>query len=463
MHLRVHTLSRQERYEVACVARRAGLPQMTLRLLASIVRPPPKHVVTATDEEKAEYGAALVRIGATKEGIELLKSLDGEKLPQVYLYLSHAHFSRWEYEESIPVLQKYLKCPLSEYQQIIGQLNLVSAYVHERRSAEAIPLLDSLEESTKRLKLEALHGNTLERRAELAIYDRDWKMAERCLQMAEESVRNSGGLDLFFVEKWRTILSLLQDPGKNLDGIIELRRKAVERSHWETVRECDAFRAIVCQDRDLLHKVYFGTAFPGYRERLLQDYGPSADVPPSFNWGIGNGSQYKILHPLFQGSRDLKQGQLKYRLLRTLITDFYRPFRVAHLFSEVYPGERFHILYSRARIHEGIKELKKWLHSKKLPFKITEQGGAYQFTHLNSESAIVIPGAAWWARYQLRDLEQIEKQAGEKPFGAAELAKWLSIPRRTAFQRIQQGMEAGVFEKTGAGSKSKYYLKKLAG
>jgi hypothetical protein len=51
----------------------------------------------------------------------------------------------------------------------VGEINLASAYVHERNYEQAETLLEKLERDTQRENLPALYGNTLERMAELAI------------------------------------------------------------------------------------------------------------------------------------------------------------------------------------------------------------------------------------------------------------------------------------------------------
>ena len=176
---RLTSLTRGEKFALAAVARRAGLPYLTLRLLAPFVRPPPRHSVQASEAEKAEYAAALVRVGASREAMGLLGELNGKAVPQVFLYKAHAHITQWEYSLAIPMLQNYLKASLDDYQRIVGKVNLASAFVHERAYPEAEPLLIELEAQTRKLGLSSLHGNTLERLAELEIQRRRFKDAER--------------------------------------------------------------------------------------------------------------------------------------------------------------------------------------------------------------------------------------------------------------------------------------------
>ena len=181
-------------------------------------------------------------------------------------------------------------------------------------------------------------------------------------------------------------MKLLQNPKAGLTELIRFRVDAVGKEHWETVRECDSFRAIVCKDKALLLKVYFGTPYQSYRQRLLKDFGESVVIPESFVWQIGEGSKLgKREYDVFRAVPELKPGQLKYRLLRTLASDFYRPFRVTHLFSEVYPTDCFRLHGSASRIHEGVKVLRLWLKGHRLPLLISERRGQYQLASTGRE------------------------------------------------------------------------------
>ncbi len=391
----------------------------------------------------------------------MLQILRPDQVPQIWLYEAHALFTQWDYEKAIPVLRKYVKADLSDYQRTIGKVNLASAYVHERYFEEAKHLLMELEEETRRNRLHALYGNTLERFAELAILERDWKSAERHLADADRAVKEAGGFDEFFVRKWRSILHLYQQPKAGSQEVKKLRGEAEKLSHWETVRECDAYRAIVTQNHDLLLRVYFGTPFPSYRKRLLQDFKASITIPEQFEWELlGEGKLKARCDLLIDNSafKDLKFGQVKHRLLKTLASDFYRPFRVAHLFSEIYPGERFRLNSSRARIHVGVRDLKLWLKGKRLPLQVVERRGEYQLHSKGPSVTLSIPSPQWWEKHSLKGLAELRARAGANPFSAADVAKWLALPRRTAFELIKEALEQRLLVKSGAGPHTRYKL-----
>jgi hypothetical protein len=353
------------------------------------------------------------------------------------------------------LLKDYLSRPLDDYQRIVGQVNLASALVHERHYHDAETTLGELEASTRRQNLSALYGNTLERRAELSIYQHNWLAAENCLKKAEDAVRQAEGFDAFFVRKWRIILHPFQHPKSGLRQLEQFREVARGNEHWETVRECDAHRAIVCKERKTLLHVYFGTPYRSYQERLLKDFEESVDLPEVYVWAFGKRKGENQKYDLFRDSTALKFGQLKHRFMKTLTSDFYRPFRVGHLFSEVYSGELFQVNGSRARIHEGIKDLRRWLKRNHIPLRILEHRGEY---HLSSEAqlGLVVHSNKWWHRNSLKGLDRIREKANSEPFSAVQVASWLDVPRRTAFELLKEGLEKKLFLKSGAGPSTRY-------
>ncbi len=455
---RPHSFTRAERFELAAVARRAALPWLTLRILTPVVRPSTKKSVTATTREKAEYAAALVRVGAGREGSEILAALDSNEFPQVLLYRAHALFTQWEYQTAIPVLEEYLGKDLDEYQRVIGEVNLASAYVHERHYEQAEILLSKLEISTQKQNLPALYGNTLERLAELAIDRKDWAQAEKHLTKAEIAVEQAAGFDAFFVKKWRSILTLSVSPRHGLRDFEKFEALALQNRHWETVRECDAFRAIICHDRELFLKVYFGTPYLSYRERLRRDYKAEVEIPDSLPFPLPSTSPRTGATENLDLLRNeaLKSGQLKHRLLKAMVSDFYRPARVAHLFSDLYPGESFELVGSRARVHVAMQELRSWFRKKRLPLRIVETQGEFRLTSSVSRLQLIVPSPRWWQQNPSGRLALARAYAGANPFSAGEFAQWLKIPRRTAFEILSESLQQGLLRKTGAGPTTRY-------
>src|SRR5262249_7305239 len=101
-------LAREQLLSVAALARRADLVSLALRLLNPLVRNTGKVPAEATEAEKAEYAASLIRIGATEEASLLLEGVDVDRAPETRLFQTYALVSRWEYARTIPLLQQYI-------------------------------------------------------------------------------------------------------------------------------------------------------------------------------------------------------------------------------------------------------------------------------------------------------------------------------------------------------------------
>ena len=57
------------------------------------------------------------------------------------LYRSFAYFFLWDYKKVVPLLEKYITAKsLSPYEVLIGEANLLSAYVFEEKSEKALVL-----------------------------------------------------------------------------------------------------------------------------------------------------------------------------------------------------------------------------------------------------------------------------------------------------------------------------------
>ena len=263
---------------LAQLAWRAGLPEVGLRVLNPLVRPTDRKPTEATPLETAEYAACLIKAGAVDEGAALLSPLDAEALPRVWLYRAFACVARWDYADSIPLLEAYLNCRgLSSYDRLVGRVNLAAALVLERRHRAAEYLLRQLlhEASVRRLKL-AL-GRVLELSAENFLLRRQWNRAESFLERARQALAGTEGVDLFIAEKTSAILDFLRKPGaKTLAGLRSARGKATVRRHWESVRDCDRAEALGGRDQKLLLRVCFGTPHDRFRHWIRIDYpGPA--------------------------------------------------------------------------------------------------------------------------------------------------------------------------------------------
>ena len=241
-------------------------------------------------------------------------------------------------------------------------------------------------------------------------------------------------------------------------------KEASLRRDWETLRDVDRQLGSAFQDQYLSHKLYFGTPFKAYRQ-LLGTFFSALQPPESFflchrwrNQPIGPRLEIRT-GELDSKEISIKPGALLHRLLKTLTTDFYRPFSVGTLFSKLFPNEHFHPLFAADRVAQSVKRLSK---------VFTEYGLPIEVRRLHNEYYLKVTGdATIHIRQSDLDTETEELKRsfyGEKLRGVSEdqalsvhdLASVWNTSIRTANRIIKEQSERGVLVKLGSGKNSRY-------
>jgi len=463
LHLKTHQVPAQYRLACAKSSRRAGIPHLGLKFLNSVVRPTGRLTQAATAEEIAEYGADLIGVGASSEALVLLASVKAD-VPEVMLFQAFAHFAQWNYRDAIPFLERYLRHPrIQGYSRLIGLANLGSALVHERAPA-ARYVLNELVTQTQKEKLPLLEGNARLFSAELEIYDRDWRTARHHLDKAERIFSGSESLEPLFLRKWRAVLEMSQaaNPTVKTAAIERVRNEALERRHWETVRDCDFHLAVCLKKPALAIHLIYGTPFASFREHLTKIFSETLEMPPAYTLELGTvekeGSVYSLdLQTGVMGKKraKLKVGQLPHRLLRTLASDFYRPFRGAQIHSALFPDEYFNPNSSPQRVRQLIARLRATLSENKTPLEIIESEGAYRL-RATSATRLRIPNRAPLSSVGLWVERLRQAFEGRESFTAAEVSAALETNLWTVRLALKNAKREGFLRQVGKGPASGY-------
>ena len=130
----------------------------------------------------------------------------------------------------------------------------------EKKYDDARELLQLVIREARKESYKTILANALERSAELSIGLKHWKTAETLLLEAESLISEKNNLYNLFIRKWMVFLNILSEgyPEHYQIKLKNLRAEAQQLQHWETVRDCDRFEAVVTQNKKLLLKVYFG-------------------------------------------------------------------------------------------------------------------------------------------------------------------------------------------------------------
>ena len=382
---------------IASLARRVSRGSLGVDILYPIVRPRDSKKAKATGEDIAEYAALLTYLGSWREALGLLKKLNPEEFPQVWLYQAFGFFAHWDYKGAIEPLQKYITSKtLSDYERLVGQLNLAAAWVNEKKYDDARELLQLVIREARKESYKTILANALERSAELSIGLKHWKTAETLLLEAESLISEKNNLYNLFIRKWMVFLNILSEgyPEHYQIKLKNLRAEAQQLQHWETVRDCDRFEAVVTQNKKLLLKVYFGTPHENFRQKLIREFKSTVVIPEFYVWGseLTEIDSSPLTLDVSEGvlktrnsegiisltGKTLAKDSLSFRLLSVLSSDFYSPFGDRYLFAQLYPKENYQPKSSKEKVCVVVQELRNWFHQNGVPLIITEKNGFFK-------------------------------------------------------------------------------------
>lgn len=453
--------------KTASLSFRAAQPYIGLRLLNPIVRVSEQGIGQATPTEIAEYAYGLIYIGAIEEALELLGKIPKTEVPQAGFYEASAYISQWDYEKSIPLLQTYIADErVAPYRRLVAQLNLAAAFIYVRNVQAASLLLREIQITASK----QMHGYVLAKAMQLdsenLILLKQWDLAKEALEEASKRFKTTSGFDRLFVNKLKRRIQIeTEGPSKSLlRDFGKLADEASKQGNWETVRDCDRLLAIYTKNEALFQKVYFGTPYLSYRERLLKECAEFT-VPSSYEWHPnGKGTRGKTLFSLdevtFGSEKDkFDRGSVLHQLLKTLSSDFYRPMRLATIHHRLYPAEFYNPDSSPARVHRSIVRFRKWVTANKLPINIAETNGDYSLKSTGHLSiGIPLPGAP--AIHLSDTLIKLMKLFPSDEFSMMEASKKLDVPVRTLSRLVSKCVEDSIIERRGAGPSSRYSFKK---
>jgi tetratricopeptide (TPR) repeat protein len=482
--LKIGSIPRSDIVTMANLARRVGMATWGLLLLRPILRSEKPIHPPANVAEKAIYAALLIKVGAVTEALALLKDHQEPNHPDVLLYSSYAYMERWEYGRVIDYLQKYLKCAqVSAYQKAIAKVNLAAALVHEEHHPEALDLLIELRAECQREKWSLLQGNCLEISAQIAIKQNKWNMTESLLDEAEKLNAEAHRYQLF-IEKWRVIAKLIQNPKSSavFAETEQLRAKAISMGAWETHRDLDLHLGMSREDQPLLVKLYFGTPYRSYR-RQIEDFfrlrgwtfpnsllWSFAESSPELSLGTTNEtSPQECVLNIYEGAKNgvalVKAGQNLHRLLILLSSDLYRPISIGYVFSQLYPKEFFNPLTSPSRVFHNIKRLRNMFTENKIPIHIMFDKGHSSLKPtgpvgllLQKNSALTPLSASKLS--QLAILKNLKKHFPFRSFSVGDAAQQTSLSPTTIRTILKNALLHRRVYSTGVGRATRYRFQK---
>lgn len=453
--LRVGEIPRENRLPLANICRRADLLLLGLKILSSVTGPNRAETVVPTAKELAEYAVLLERCGAVGEALRVLNDVNEKEAPEVPLYRAFCHFKSWDYQAAIPELKTYISATQAPYWNLVGQVNLIAAYVTCEQYDLALDLLERNIEFAGSNGFKRLQGNCFELRAQVQFRRADFAAARQSLNTAEKIFAQEDTLEQFFVRKWKCILKAFED--KDPADLLVLRSEAMQRKDWESVREADLFRLQLKFDPRLAEHLYFGTPFPCYRRRvesLLQRKIESEH----YLYGAPEAPVYDVATGRFDG-KDIGSGKQMHQVMAALLRDLYRPLRVGGLFAEVYPTTRFDIYSSPGRVHQMQFRFRNWLLENSVPAELVEHQNTYLLAlkgpcafKLSRESKVV---ESWWPLWN----QLSEKMPANHVVTASKVRELLGLKTSSSKRFLNWAVENRLLDREGSNNGTHYTAK----
>lgn len=449
-------IPREKLVDYANIARRVGAPDLIILWLHPIVYSDKSLQQKASFQERAIYGLGLLRVGAFAEAEKILDTVDPSADPQVYFYRASLQINQWNYKKALTPLRKYISHPqVPAYQKLVGRLNLCASLVALRSSDDAELEIATLLKKLIREKHQLLQGHLLEIRSQLRYEQEKYQEAIADLENSNELLAKADDASLIYVEKWKLLSELMQAPHSNetLQKIDSLKRKAKSLKEWELIRDCDLHVASAQQSSDLLLKVYWGSLFPNYKEKVKAMSKAAIGNEDIYSW-FPSEAPRSPEHSQAYDLTELAPTKLLKSLFFALTRDFYRPLRNTEILSALYPDEYYNPVSGPAKLQRLVARAHKWLLEQDIPFRIVSYRNSYKLEAANPKvnSAVVVKGTL-----QTRPKTYLPKELmTQKNFSAHEWAEFAGVSVRTALRQIEHHIKMGQIEAFAFGPRSRY-------
>ncbi|NQZ02794.1 MAG: hypothetical protein HRT45_19195 [Bdellovibrionales bacterium] len=391
-----------------------------------------------------------------------LGSLTNHSEAKTILYKAYIHIMQWQYKQSLVYLNEYInRSDISPYERLIAQTNVAAAHIFEGEYESADKVLKLLRGKTLQGGHSLLFSNAYELSAQVQLAFGENKSAQEFLDKGF-SIAKGGSSAHLYLEKEQALLKAETSGAEEAIRLLQaVRAKAVDQGVWETIRECDFYTAKFSENEKLLHCVLIGTPHESYRQRLIRSLKANFELKGSVQFSLprGNVKASTLLHlsdlRLSNTAKPIEKiGSLFHRTLLTLCSDFYRPFRIGTLFSELYPNEHYDPLHSPDRVHQVIRRVRKHLMKYNLEIGIKQKLGLYRLT--------TPPGLQFVK--DLKDHEQthdsnlvqkLKHHFGQESFSLKQAQALLQVSQSKTYYLIKPLVDQQL-EKISQGPKTRY-------
>jgi tetratricopeptide (TPR) repeat protein len=457
--LKLARVPREFRMRLANISRRVGKLSLGLKLLSPIIYPGRSRAgLPVTPKELSEYAVLLTRSGLHREALELLDRVNESEAPEALLYRAYVHFEQWSFGPTLPILLKYVNSDITEYQRLVGRVNLAYALISCGRHDESLALLKENLSLCEKGGHTVLKANCHELLTRLHIQRRDFAQAAKFLDTASMLMGASDTNENRLIQKWSAVLTSMKE--RDLNPLLEYRKGITGIRDSEFLREVDRFSLWVESDPARFNFLVFGTCSSEYREAVYQEIAQRPHQS-SYVFGALGAPLMDLLSGEIDGVQAIEAGGKCHSLLEFLLRDFYRPFKLGELHAGLFPGERYNIHSSPNRVRQIVHRTRQWIQERSLPISITEQQGYYSLRIAGPFSFLVPLDRLRVDGYRCH-FEQLRMIYGTgQTFQPHEARRKLSLPRTTFFRLAQWAVREGLLERLGSFNSVQYRISEL--
>ncbi len=461
--LRPSELPYPDMIKFANLARRAGLFEVSIRSIRSLIRGDdiPKLSAPLQAQVAAEYGASLLQVGAISESWQLLAKSASQN-PTARFYQGIWCLRTWDLEQAYTIFSE-LQENSSSYPAMVNQLNLIASAVALEKFAAAQENIELLESHLRTGTYPLLESNLVELKAQFYFGQRKLQAAQ---QLVDALPLKDASHPLYSVyhKKWSLLIKAYSDPGHVLESLKALRDLATARSDWELGREIDFHEAILTGDQQKFENVYLGSSSVNYRQRISK-YFPSFTGPVSAAVHVtGMGQGLPSIQPsaerffdlfLATSSKDKENrafslGSLLHLYLVQLTGDFYKVHLRGSLFEKLYPGEYYSYEVAKARFENLQYRLNKLSKESDFGFRILEINKGYKIAidpqwTLKIDTELLVDPPNDQNSFRVRYLQ---RTLGAKSFASEDVQKILDCKKTQATEFLATAVELGHISKS---------------
>lgn len=487
-----HSIPRSCATKFSELARRNGLPLLSLRALKPFLYP--KKILDAppSPDELMHYAASLTVIGATSESRRILETLPYDSHPKGLLYLAFALIHEWDYHKAIIPLRRYHEhSSLTDYERLIANLNLLNCFAALQDIESAQKTFEKIIGPAQAAGYAMIQANALELYAQTLIQQDKLTEALEALGKAESLIGGQFSIFLALIKKWQLTIAIKNarttesgiaagaakpmrletmnagDLSALQAQLVILRRQCAESGYWEVVRDIDLILAKATDDQELFNRVYLGSPFEHFRRRAEMNLPKSlrkhteAWIP--LNARMRKDDSQKIPPPAIRPlALDVYERQKTTRPWLDLLTrDLYKPISLGAAHEFLFPHQHFNPDTSPKRVLNSIYRFNKVMKKDQIPLLIKIQKMEFSLESLGPDTLTLrihhlkkrLPDPS---DNGLSDLLDLYDKIGLTLFDSKTGAHLMSRPHRSARHRLAKGLQEGLLRRLGSGTRTYY-------